>query len=251
MRVGVGTSADDRKDAFTVFKDGRVCTADGMVSRCGEEQFAAEARRAREAALPGEVDALQKKVAALTGKETEASGMHAVASGEGSAAEGALSSAMGYHTTAQSYAEVVLGRYKCARPRIRSTHTPGLTRVCVPPSFARSQLSASRFDDSPSPHAWTKHDAVLRVGVGTGEIDRKDAFTVFKDGRVCTADGTVSRCSDTNEVNEAVRAEEAAKDAILEELRTEVGDLKAEMTQMKATMSQMAAALGIPPPARS
>ena len=85
FRVGVGTSADDRKDALTVFKDGRVCTAQGMVSRCGEEQFAAEARRAREAALPGEVDELKGKVAAIMGKGTQASGSHAVASGEGSA----------------------------------------------------------------------------------------------------------------------------------------------------------------------
>ena len=225
LRVGVGTSEADRKDAFTVFKDGRVCTAQGMVSRCGEEQFAAEARRAREAALPGEVDELKGKVAAIMGKGTQASGSHAVASGEGSAAEGALSSAMGYHTTAQSFAEVVLGRY--------------------------NQLSQSRFDDSPSPHAWTKHDAVLRVGVGTSEADRKDALTVFKDGRVCTADGMVSRCGDTNEGREALRAKEAAKDAVVEELRTEVEALKAELAQMKATMGQLATALGVMAPGSS
>ena len=118
LRVGIGSSEVDRKDALTVFKDGRVCTAEGMVSRCGEEQFEAETRREREAALPGEVDALQSKVAALMGSDTKATGSHAVASGKGSAAEGGLSSAMGYYTTAQSYAEVVLGRYKCARPRM-------------------------------------------------------------------------------------------------------------------------------------
>ena len=175
--------------------------------------------------MPKEVDELKGKVAAIMGKETQVSGSHAVASGEGSAADGALSSAMGYYTTAQSYAEVVLGRY--------------------------NQLSQSRFDDSPSPHAWTKHDAVLRVGVGTSEADRKDALTVFKDGRVCTADGTVSRCGDTNEGREDLRAKEAAKDAVVEELRTEVVNLKAELTQMKATMSQLATALGVMPPGSS
>ena len=92
---------------------------------------------------------------------------------------------------------------------------------------------------------------MLRVGVGTSEADRKDALTVFKDGRVCTADGMVSRCGDTNEGREALRAKEAAKDAVVEELRTEVEALKAELAQMKATMGQLATALGVMAPGSS
>ena len=234
LRVGVGTGEDDRKDALTVFKDGRVCTAEGMVGRCGEEQFEAETRRDREAALPGQVDELQGKVAAIMGRETKVTGSHAVASGQGGAAEGALSSAMGYYTTAQTYAEVVLGRY--------------------------NQLATSRFDDSPNSHGWTRHDAVLRVGIGSSEADRKDALTVYKDGRVCTADGFVSKCGDTNEgaaerdeLQKASVDKEAAKDALVEELRGEVQSLKADVAQMealktdvaqmKASMSQMSETL--------
>lgn len=89
------------------------------------------------------------------------------------------------------------------------------------------------------------------MGVGTSTADRKDALTVFKDGRVCTADGMVSRCGDEDGVAaEAVRAKEAATDGIVEELRTEMAALQAEVTQMKATMTQMAAMIGAPPPAR-
>jgi hypothetical protein len=47
-----------------------------------------------------------------------------------------------------------------------------------------------------SPHAWSKHDAVLRVGVGASDLERKDAFAVLKDGRVCTADGTIGKCGE-------------------------------------------------------
>ena len=143
FRVGVGTGVDDRKDALTVFKDGRVCTADGMVSRCGEEDgMEALHRREREAALPGEVDELQKKMAGLEGKDTDAAGNHSVASGEGSAAEGGLSSAMGYYTTAQSYAEVVLGRYKCARPVLAAppeSRERGLANLRSRPALWRGQ----------------------------------------------------------------------------------------------------------------
>ena len=34
------------------------------------------------------------------------------------------------------------------------------------------------------PPAWQASNAVFRVGVGTGESDRKDALTVYKDGTV-------------------------------------------------------------------
>ena len=78
---------------------------------------------------------------------------------------------MGFQTTAESYAEVVFGRYNALADN-------------------------SRFDDSPSPHAWSKHDAVLRVGVGSSTLERRDAFAVLKDGRVCTADGTVGKCGE-------------------------------------------------------
>ena len=56
----------------------------------------------------------------------------------------------------------------------------------------------ARFPDSPAPHAWSKHDAVLRVGVGESDLERRDAFAVLKDGRVCTADGTVRANPDPN-----------------------------------------------------
>ena len=38
------------------------------------------------------------------------------------------------------------------------------------------------------PPAWQASNAVFRVGVGTGESDRKDAITVYKNGTVVIGD---------------------------------------------------------------
>ena len=198
LRVGIGTSWDARRDAFTVYKDGRVCTADGLVSRCGDEDHvAAGGRREKEEALPGIVDELKEKVASLMGKETKARDKYAVASGHGTSAEGYFSTAMGDHTTAQSHGEVVLGRY--------------------------NRLSDNSFADSPSPHAWSPHDAVLRVGVGTSENDRKDALSAFKDGHVCTLDGWVSRCGDGHVL--------AAEKSVVDELQAKLSSLLGKDTK--------------------
>ena len=130
----------------------------------------------------------------------------------------------------------------------------------------------SCFDDSPSPHAWSKHDAVMRVGVGTSDLDRKDAFAVLKDGRVCTADGTVSKCGEedgpaakSRERKELVqadtirelRAEVKALARSLTSSAAELTDLKAQMTfltsvpaelaELKAQMAQLSAVLSVPP----
>ena len=130
-----------------------------------------------------------------------------------------------------------------------------LSIACCPPG---SELTDnSRFDDSPSPHAWSKHDAVLRVGIGTSEYERRDAFTVFKDGRVCTADGTVSRCGDEDGPAAASRhrREEVQAD-VIEELKTQVTTLRDQLTSvsgeladLKAQMVQVTAMLGVAPPA--
>ena len=134
----------------------------------------------------------------------------------------------------------------------------------------------SRFKDSPSPHAWSKHDALLRVGVGTSELDRKDAFAVLKDGRVCTADGTIGKCGDedgpaakSRERRELVQAEtirdlraevkaltrQGAKAAEeLAELKAQMAaltNLPAELAELKAQMAQMAAVLAVAPAQRS
>ena len=98
----------------------------------------------------------------------------------------------------------------------------------------------SRFDDSPSPSAWSTHDALFRVGIGKSEDDRQDAFTVYKDGRVCTADGTVSKCGDEDEVAAAARRkkEESQRQAI-EELQAEVKALKLELKRQQDQMDRV------------
>lgn len=114
----------------------------------------------------------------------------------------------------------------------------------------------SRFDDSPSPHAWSKHDAVLRVGIGVSELERKDAFAVFKDGRVCTADGTVSMCGEEDgPAMETRHRKEEVQDGMIQDLKTQVSTLQEQLTSvttelanLKTQMVQVAAMLGVTPP---
>ena len=189
--------------------------------------------------------------ATAMGRNTVAEGTYSLASGLNTQAQGSLSFAAGHETTAQSYAEVVLGRFNAL-------------------------ADDSRFKDSPSPHAWSKHDALLRVGVGTSELDRKDAFAVLKDGRVCTADGTIGKCGEedgpaakSRERRELVQAEtirdlraevkaltrQGAKAAEeLAELRAQMAaltNLPAELAELKAQVAQMAAVLAVTPAQRS
>ena len=107
--------------------------------------------------------------ATAMGRNTVAEGTYSLASGLNTQAQGSLSFAAGHETTAQSYAEVVFGRFNAL-------------------------ADDSRFKDSPSPHAWSKHDALLRVGVGT-KLDRKDASRCSRTARG-TADGTIGKCGE-------------------------------------------------------
>jgi len=77
--------------------------------------------------------------------------------GRETTASGDYSTAMGRETTAASYAEVVLGQF-------------------------------NEVDNNASQTLWSADDAILRVGVGTASDQRKDALTVYKDGRVVIDD---------------------------------------------------------------
>lgn len=110
------------------------------------------------------------------------------------------------------------------------------------------------------------------MGVGTGDLDRRDAFAVLKDGRVCTADGTISKCGEEDgpaaksrehkELLQAqtirdLRAEVRVLTRSLTSTSTELTDLKtqmafltnlpAELAELKAQMVQVSALLGVPP----
>ena len=68
-------------------------------------------------------------------------------------ASGSHSTAMGHYTTAESFAETVVGQ-------------------------------SNALGGSPSTTSWVAADAAFRVGIGTGDLNRKDALTVYKNGTV-------------------------------------------------------------------
>ena len=82
------------------------------------------------------------------GYKTTARGEYSTAMGYFTTASGEYSTAMGENTTkAKSFAETVVGRYNA-------------------------------LGGSPSTNSWVAADAAFRVGIGTGDLNRKDALTV-------------------------------------------------------------------------
>lgn len=142
---------------------------------------------------------------------TTASGDHATAMGWDTVASGYSSTAMGFSTVAESWGETVVGRYN-----------------------ARSASSV--------PYFWATSDAAFRVGIGSSEANRKDAFTVFKNGTVVingdlAISGSVSRSGSTRRLFASDGGAAKEKVASLEQ---KIATLEAGAARQRATEQRLA-----------
>ena len=97
--------------------------------------------------------------------------------------------------------------------------------------------------------SWVAADAAFRVGIGTGDLNRKDALTVYKNdtvvisGDLIVAGSTVCVSSNPGRRLAALEAsaekQQQLKAEIKEQLKAEHEQLKAEHEQLKAEHEQL------------
>ena len=144
--------------------------------------------------------------------------------GDGTTASGD-STAMGENTKAKSFAETVVGRYNA-------------------------------LGGSPSTTSWVTADAAFRVGIGTDDLNRKDALTVYKNGTVVISGDLVVAGSTVSSnpgrrlaaLETSAEKQQQLKAEIKEQLKAEIKEeLKAEheqqLAEIKEELKQLALAL--------
>ena len=88
------------------------------------------------------------------------------------------------------------------------------------------------------PPAWQASNAVFRVGVGTGESDRKDALTVYKNGTVVIGDLVQTPGS-----GRRLSASDGALEKKLEATEKKLGATEKKLAALEASYTKELAAL--------
>jgi hypothetical protein len=111
----------------------------------------------------------------------EASGDYTVAIGQGSVASALQSSALGVSAVAEGQYSTAVGYLSYALGGQSIAIGPGT----IAASFREISLGSYPTDYTPtSTTAWNEGDRLLNVGGGSSSVDRYDAFTIMKGGRV-------------------------------------------------------------------
>lgn len=189
-----------------------------------------------------------------TGYKTGAFAM-AVSMGNGTFAKGIGSVAMGHKTTAESFAEVVIGQFNELNPIgecdqwIPTFDNPepgpapeGCASRGTPFCLEGGECDVGN-DTAPVIAtvlpAWQASNAVFRVGVGTGESDRKDAITVYKNGTVFIGDLVTL----VDVPGRRLSASDGALEKKLEATEKKLAALEASYTKELAALKAAVAAL--------
>ncbi len=113
------------------------------------------------------------------GMETYASGLSAVVMGGYSGANGDFSFAMGQEAYAQGDMSVAMGDWVAAFGH-GSTALGVATTADSYASVAIGKYNVGGGD----PDTWDIEDAVFEVGIGTSDVEKRNALTVYKNGDV-------------------------------------------------------------------
>lgn len=117
------------------------------------------------------------RLSTAMGLGTKASGQRSTAMGGETEASGPASTAMGTHTEASGWASTALGLFTKASGRA-STSTGQRT---IAESLASMALGRYNLGGG-SPTAWIETDPLFEVGIGTNNLNRKNALTILKNG---------------------------------------------------------------------
>jgi len=268
FRVGIGTGETDRKDALTVYKSGAVvipgetyipqlkmghkttsmgpgATAMGVSTKAMGKAATAMGEGANAIGWAATAQGYETYALGFTatsmGYKTAA--WHAATSmGHTAEAKGSASVAMGYNTKAQSFAEVVIGQWN----ELATNATVGDVYLVEGGNNTIDTGNGSVTYDVPP--AWQSSDAVFRVGIGTGETDRKDALTVYKNGTVVipglilTVGGRrlAAMGGVAEEKVATLKGELASNKEEVATLKGEVATLKEELAMLKAEIQKLA-----------
>jgi hypothetical protein len=216
--VGNGTSTSDRSNALTIYKDGRVNindvynlpTADGTsgqvmstdgngnVTWANNNRFGVGGQTSNatatawSAAAWGHNTAASANSATAFGKLSTASGQQATAFGYQVIASGNQATAFGQESIASGTNATAFGKYTTASGENATTW--GLQTKA--PSYMETAMGQFTTTYTPnSTNSWNTSDRLLCVGNGIDNLNRSNAFTIYKDGNA-TLSGNLTQNSD-------------------------------------------------------
>ncbi len=128
-----------------------------------------------------------------SGEYAFAAGSFSIASGEKSVAMGRDAEAIGDQSVALGAFSRAIGRYSLASNYVSDAegdYSTAIGRYAIAKSYAEVAIGAYNTNTGGSPTNWNTSDRIFVIGNGTNSNNRKNAFTVFKDGTVAVGNIT-------------------------------------------------------------